>query len=193
MRNPVRLKNLRLRFLPVALAVGSALLWLEPRPASLALGSTVVLLGLALRAWGAGHLIKREQLIVSGPYAHVRHPLYLGTLLICAGFGVALGTVGWGLFALVSVWFFGSYFPAKERQESQLLEQRYGGVYAFYRSRVGALTPSVAGFRVSSAAHAEEPRALAWSGSRYADNNELGTALGVALALGLIALRLGPL
>ena len=38
-----------------------------------------------LRAWAAGHLAKNSQLARSGPYASVRNPLYIGTLLVAAG------------------------------------------------------------------------------------------------------------
>jgi hypothetical protein len=84
------------------------------------------------------------------------------------------------------VWFFASYFPAKERAESQLLEQRYGAAYVHYRARVRALLPSRTAYAAPGVC--DQPGA-AWSGARYADNNELGTALGVAAGLLLLALR----
>ena len=54
----------------------------SPRPSwtSLAVGIPVSMLGLAIRAWAAGHLEKNLALAESGPYAHVRNPLYIGTL-----------------------------------------------------------------------------------------------------------------
>ena len=93
MRNPVRLKNLRLRFLP-AYAIGGCALWLSrPSAPGLALGLLFVLGGAALRGWAAGHLIKTDAFCVAGPYAHLRHPLYCGTLLIGVGFALMLSGV----------------------------------------------------------------------------------------------------
>lgn len=201
MRNPVRLKNLRLRFLPAALAAALCVVWLEPRTGAIAAGSGLIVLGLAVRAWGAGHLVKRERLITSGPYAHVRHPLYAGTLLICLGFGLALGPLGWLLASVVLLWFVARYFPAKERHESALLEQRYGGAYVRYRSQVPALIPDwrSSGFSRRSAGRdgaaagsakvGAAPARAAWSAAHYGDNNELGTALAVTAGLLLLALR----
>ena len=183
MRNPVRLKNLRLRFLPVTLVCAAALAWLEPRSWALLSGSVLVAFGLVLRTWGAGHLSKTDQLSVSGPYAHLRHPLYCGTLLICAGFGLALGPVGWLLLALTLLWFFARYFPSKERSESDSLERRFGSAYVLYRGQVPALVPRLRPWSPAAAAP------LGWSGARYAANNELGTLLGVAAAVALLALR----
>jgi len=195
-RNPVRLKNLRLRFLPAVLAAGLCLAWFEPRPAPAAVGIALVASGLSLRAWGAGYLVKRDDLTVTGPYAYVRHPLYAGTLLICAGFGIALGPVGWLVLAMMLSWFFVSYFPGKERRESQLLEQRYGSSYTTYRSRGGALLPTLPGFQPDQAWATGPGVAVAargWSPARYSENNELGTALGVVVGLALLALRAAPL
>ena len=68
----------------------AAFLWLSaPTWTSLALGLPVSVLGLALRAWAAGHLEKNRTLAESGPYAYVRNPLYIGTLAVAAGFVIA--------------------------------------------------------------------------------------------------------
>src|SRR6266542_2512731 len=67
------------------------LLLISARPtlASLMAGAFVALIGLAIRAWASGHLKKNQELTTSGPYAHTRNPLYLGTFLL--GTGVAVG------------------------------------------------------------------------------------------------------
>ena len=64
--------------------------WLShPDAASLAWGVPVSIAGLALRGWAAGCLYKDSRLATSGPYAHLRNPLYLGTLLVATGLVVA--------------------------------------------------------------------------------------------------------
>ena len=63
----------------------------HPTHASMAMGSAVAALGLALRAWASGHLRKNDELTVSGPYAHTRNPLYLGTLVLGIGVSICTG------------------------------------------------------------------------------------------------------
>ena len=50
------------------------------------LGLGLVFSGLALRSWAAGTLHKRKRLATSGPYALVRHPLYIGSFFMMLGF-----------------------------------------------------------------------------------------------------------
>jgi protein-S-isoprenylcysteine O-methyltransferase Ste14 len=50
------------------------------------LGLGLVFSGLALRSWAAGTLHKHKELTVSGPYAIVRHPLYIGSFMMMLGF-----------------------------------------------------------------------------------------------------------
>ena len=184
MRNPIRLKNLRLRFLPLYLLGGLALVWMEPTVWGFLLGATLVLLGALLRSWGAGHLVKNDHLTTTGPYAHVRHPLYLGTLLIGMGFSIIVG--GWvalGLLALLFPWFFLDYFPRKEKVEGARLEELYGEAYTSYREQVPALWPRLKPWVPG------EIGSWGWSGQRYSGNNELGTVLALAAGIGVFALR----
>jgi len=186
-RNPFRLKNLNRRFLPAFCVALAGLALADPSPGSLALGSCGVVLGLALRSWGAGHLVKRDQLTRTGPYVHLRHPLYAGTFLIGAGFGVAMGPVGWGLLAGTGLWFALIYFPAKERRESELLEQCHGFAYVSYRARVPALVPDFTS-RLRPHSGGE-----GWRFAHYSENNELGTVLGVVAVAAVLALRAASL
>jgi protein-S-isoprenylcysteine O-methyltransferase Ste14 len=109
----------------------------HPRRESLGAGLTLALAGLLLRAWAAGHLAKYESLATSGPFAYTRNPLYLGTLIVAAGFALAswnpwLG----GLFAL---YFTAVYLPVIAEEESYL-RKRFPE-YADYAARVPRLVP----------------------------------------------------
>ena len=89
----------------------AAFLWLSaPTWTSLAFGLPVSVLGLALRAWAAGHLEKNRTLAESGPYAYVRNPLYIGTLAVAAGFVIA--SRRWELGVLFAAVFLLIYFPS---------------------------------------------------------------------------------
>jgi protein-S-isoprenylcysteine O-methyltransferase Ste14 len=92
------------------------------------------------RNWSAVVTIKEDhQMIQSGPYAAVRHPIYSGFLLAMLGSALALGEVR-GLVALplaFLAWWF------KSRLEEKFMEQKFGGAYAAYKQRVKALIPFV--------------------------------------------------
>ena len=82
----------------------------------------------------AGH-----ELIVRGPYAVARHPIYTGLLL--ASIGTALAMAEWrcilGLALIVIV------FAAKISQEEKLMLQTFPEAYPRYRQRVKALFPGL--------------------------------------------------
>ena len=63
----------------------------KPTPRALLIGAGVSVLGLAIRAWAAGHIRKNAELAISGPYAFTRNPLYLGSFLLGLGFTFASG------------------------------------------------------------------------------------------------------
>ena len=109
----------------------------QPSTGSLAIGVPVAFLGLALRAWAAGHLEKNQQLTMSGPYAHVRNPLYVGTLTAAAGFAIA--SREWPLAVLFAAAFILIYLPVVE-----LEEQHLRGLFQYfpeYAAKVPKLLP----------------------------------------------------
>src|ERR1700679_1085448 len=110
--------------------------WLShPTAPSLEVGLPVSVAGLALRAWAAGCLAKDQRLATGGPYAHTRNPLYLGTLLVAAGFSSASNSL-WlgGLFAVV---FLFVYLPVIQLEEQHL--RRLFPEYSVFASRVPTL------------------------------------------------------
>ncbi|HEU4837195.1 MAG TPA: methyltransferase, partial [Pyrinomonadaceae bacterium] len=77
---------------PLGFLCGAAFIFFaRPTPRALLIGASVSVLGLALRAWAAGHIRKNAQLATSGPYAFTRNPLYLGSFLLGLGFTIASG------------------------------------------------------------------------------------------------------
>jgi protein-S-isoprenylcysteine O-methyltransferase Ste14 len=185
-RHPFRRKNLSPRLLPAYALVLAAFVFARPSARSFALGSLFVALGAALRFWGAGHLEKNERLSVAGPYAHLRHPLYAGTLCLAIGFGVIAD--GWALPLILGGFvpvFFAYYLPYKERVESARLEWRHGVAYREYRHAVPALLPSLVPYDPARSGAGSQR----WSARRLRENDEHGTLLGIAVALLLLALR----
>jgi protein-S-isoprenylcysteine O-methyltransferase Ste14 len=181
MRNPIRPKNLNARFLPLYVVGLTILVFQPPRPDGFIVALPLIVAGTALRAWGAGHLVKNNRLTTTGPYAHLRHPLYLGTILIATGFGVWAG--GWLALAILGFlwpWFALHYFPRKEGSESARLEAAYGERFVRYRRAVPALWPRMRAWQDEQST----ARPGRWAIDRYDENNELGTLL--ALALGVV-------
>lgn len=80
----------------------------------------------------------RGQLVESGPYRWIRHPMY--TSLMLAGLAVARGTGGpWSWLALLALV---GVLLAKARLEEALMRQRHPG-YAAYAARTGRFLPFV--------------------------------------------------
>jgi protein-S-isoprenylcysteine O-methyltransferase Ste14 len=136
----------------------------SPDATSLAIGLPIALLGLLLRGWAAGHLEKNRELAVSGPYAYVRNPLYLGTLLVAGGFVIAARR--WELGALFALFFGLIYLPVIELEEQRLRE--LFPEYDRYASRVPLLVPRFGG--------RNRLRSFRWSA--YRTNEEYQAALG---------------
>jgi protein-S-isoprenylcysteine O-methyltransferase Ste14 len=109
------------------------------------MGGAVALFAASSRALGRNwSIIARtrtdHQLVRSGPYARVRHPIYLGMLLFLLGLAVA---VGHWVQLLVAVPTFLIGTAIRIRIEDQLLEQSFGDAFRKYRSTTPALLPRI--------------------------------------------------
>jgi len=81
-----------------------------------------------------------HQLVRTGPYARVRHPIYLGMLLFLLAFAVGLGH--WAeLVIALPVFLAGT--AIRTRLEDGLLEQQFGEEFRDYRSATPALIPRI--------------------------------------------------
>lgn len=131
----------RLR-VPCGFLLAAACAWLaRPSWFSLLAGLPLMLAGMALRAWAAGHLLKNERLATGGPYAHTRNPLYLGTAALAAG--VALAARRPLLALLLAAFFLLLYLPAIELEEQHL--RRLFPDYEAYARRTPRLGLRLAG------------------------------------------------
>lgn len=123
---------------PGGFVLVAAFLWLSaPTANSLLIGLPVSVLGLALRAWAAGHLEKNTTLADGGPYSYVRNPLYIGTLLTAAGLVIA--SRRWELGVLFAIVFLLIYLPVVELEEQHL--RKIFPDYSSYAQRVPKLFP----------------------------------------------------
>ncbi|MGA8670162.1 MAG: isoprenylcysteine carboxylmethyltransferase family protein, partial [Terracidiphilus sp.] len=90
------------------------------------------------RNWSRSVTIKQDhELITSGPYAVVRHPIYTGILTGFLGTAIALSQVR-GFIAFVLIFL---VFWIKLRMEEQWMRSQFGETYATYAHRTAALVP----------------------------------------------------
>ena len=167
----------RLR-VPLGFVLAAFYLWrARPTWTSLSIGTAIVLLGLIIRALAAGHIRKNLALTATGPYAHVRHPLYLGSLLLGIGFAIA-GRDVWTWAAMLLL-FLLIYVPVIRSEEAYLARQF--PEYDDYARRVPALLPS----RTSA-------RELGSGFSRqlYMQHHEYNALLGAAAMLAALLIKI---
>jgi protein-S-isoprenylcysteine O-methyltransferase Ste14 len=125
---------------PVGFLFAAAYIWLaRPDWASIGAGAVIALTGVGVRAAASGHVRKNEQLTTTGPYAYTRNPLYLGSVIIGAGFAVAARS--WWIAAMLVVIFAAIYVPVI-RAEEAFLRRRFPE-FANYAERVPRLLPRV--------------------------------------------------
>lgn len=148
---------------------GALALWLaRPTWMSIAAGASVALVGEAIRIWAAGHLEKSREVTSSGPYRFVRHPLYLGSSLLGAGFAIATASLAVGALAAL---YLGTTIPAAMRAEEAHLREKFGAAYDAYAAR----------------RHAPVPRAFSWR--RALANREHHTCAGFLAAMAVLVAK----
>jgi protein-S-isoprenylcysteine O-methyltransferase Ste14 len=111
------------------------------------LGAALTVAGILFAVWAREHLgrnwsrsvtIKQgHELIVTGPYAVVRHPIYTGILAGFLGMAIAISQVrGFIVFVLIFL-----VFRVKLRMEEEWMRSQFGETYAAYARRTAALAP----------------------------------------------------
>ena len=94
------------------------------------------------RNWSSAPMIKQQhELIRTGPYRWVRHPIYSGLLLSAVGTFLVNGKVR-GVLGVVLIYV---AFVIKSRIEEEFMVRTFGGQYDEYRRTTGAIFPRVPG------------------------------------------------
>jgi protein-S-isoprenylcysteine O-methyltransferase Ste14 len=150
--------------------------WLaEPTVRSILVGACFIVPGLVIRALASGYVQKNEQLATAGPYAYVRNPLYLGSLIMALGFAATARS--WWIAGGLALFFFTVYVPVI-RAEETFLRQRFPE-FEDYARHVPCLLPRINPFGKRSGGFSRD---LYWKHREY--NAVLGT---VAIMAALVA------
>jgi protein-S-isoprenylcysteine O-methyltransferase Ste14 len=116
---------------------------------TVAVGIFLTYAGIALAIWARWNLGQNwsgrvslkvdHELIRSGPYARLRHPIYSGLLLAMIGTAIVVGE--WrGLLAILIV---GIVHSLKAKREEALMLATFGDTYQSYRRQTGFLLPKL--------------------------------------------------
>jgi protein-S-isoprenylcysteine O-methyltransferase Ste14 len=123
---------------PLGFAFAVLYLWrARPTWLWLAVGAVIAAVGLVVRAVASGHVDKNEELATTGPYALVRNPLYLGSIIVAIGFAVAARDA---VIALVMVALFVLIYVPTILSEEEYLRNRFTEFEA-YAQAVPRLVP----------------------------------------------------
>lgn len=169
-------------------------LWRRPPRLSAVVWSlALVLPGLWLRGYASGYVKKNRELTTTGPYAHTRNPLYLGSILIAGGFALAL--LNWVVALVLALGFAAVYIPVIASEE-RFLRATFPAFDAYSRY-VPRLIPRWTPARLPGPEPSTETsgagspaRTGGFSLSLYLRHREYNAAIGAALLyLSLLFLR----
>ena len=163
---------------PLGFAFAILYIWMaRPTRTSLLAGALLLLPGLLLRGFASGHLQKDKQLTISGPYAYTRNPLYLGSLILAAGFAVAARS--WWIVTVMVAIFAAIYIPVIAGEE-RYLRHTFPG-YDDYARHVPRILPRLTPYGSQQSAYSSE---------RYWKHREYRALIGCAVILGILVLKL---
>ncbi len=141
-------------------------------------GAVLMVIGEMIRFWALGFMEKKGQkLAMSGPYAFVRNPLYVGNFFL--GLVVTVIVWNWIILVVFLVGFLGIYAGTIRGEEKHLLE-KFGKTFEDYCKNVPSLFPRFSPY--------DAPTRDAFLWSRITKHHEYITVMGVALILLLIQL-----
>jgi protein-S-isoprenylcysteine O-methyltransferase Ste14 len=133
------------------------LIFQQSTPLTLAIGFVVAFVGELIRFWGVSWAGSETRstggvggtfLIISGPFAHVRNPLYVGNILLYLG----LGIMSFALFPylqIVAIIFFLIQYYYIVKEEEKFLREKFKEQYKDYCIHVSAFFPRLFAYKNS--------------------------------------------
>jgi protein-S-isoprenylcysteine O-methyltransferase Ste14 len=172
---------------PLGFVVAAAFLWLaSPTWVTMVESLILVIPGLWLRAYASGYVRKNAELTTTGPYAHTRNPLYLGSMLIAFGFAGASGS--WIIAIALAILFAAIYIPTIQSEETYL-RANFPGFDDYARS-VPRLLPRITPAPPAPGATADAADRGRFSPALYWQHREYNSLMGAAAIYLALAVRL---
>ncbi|MGB7572531.1 MAG: isoprenylcysteine carboxylmethyltransferase family protein, partial [Thermodesulfobacteriota bacterium] len=171
----------------IPLFIGAFLLVIFAKPqfsgiwigfSGISIGMVLIFLGEGIRIWAAGHLQKNEVLTVTGPYAYVKNPLYIGSILITAGFCILADNIY--LLAAAFFMFCFHYIPYKKKVEGDRLRKIFGSQFEDYDEKVPEYLPRWTPY---------SNKKVSWQFKCFIENSEEGILLIVLAGILLVLSR----
>jgi protein-S-isoprenylcysteine O-methyltransferase Ste14 len=156
----------KVRKIPVFVGAFLLLLFAKPEPDGMVAGMILIIIGEVIRIWAAGHLQKNELLTVTGPYTYVKNPLYIGTILITAGFCIFADNIY--LLTAATFAFCFHYIPYKKKIEGDRLKKIFGRQYEDYDEHVPDYLPRWTPYSSQKAP---------WKFKTFLENSEAGIVI----------------
>ena len=138
--------------LPFLLAM---VLFAHPTLMTILCGLVLTVLGESMRSWGvayAGSLTRvtggvgAPEVVVAGPFAHLRNPLYVGNVLMYGGIGVMANALSPWLVVVALAYFVFQYAMIVSLEE-EFLEKEFGHQYLEFKNNVPRFLPRVSPYR----------------------------------------------
>ena len=130
----------------------------EPSIISMIIGFAIAISGELMRFWGVSWAgsetrttggVGGTYLIISGPFAFVRNPLYVGNILLYTGIGI----MSWSLFPylqIVALLFFAAQYHFIVLEEEKFLKEKFGEAYKNYFKSVPGFIPRFISYKDST-------------------------------------------
>jgi len=168
----------KIRRIPVFIGAALLVIFAKPNLIGMVAGFVLIVFGEAIRIWAAGHLQKNEILTVSGPYAYVKNPLYIGSILITGGFCIFADNIY--LLAAATFAFCFHYIPYKKRVEGDRLRRIFGAQFEDYDQKVPDYIPRWTPY---------SDERVSWQFKNFIENSEEGIVLIILAGIVLILSR----
>lgn len=126
----------------------------KPIGLTMSIGFVVVVIGESIRFWGvayAGSLTRvtgsvgAPEVIMSGPFAYVRNPIYVGNILTYIGIGIMANAFFPWLVLIATVWFCFQYYQIVILEES-FLEKEFDSIYLEFKRKVPRFIPRLSAY-----------------------------------------------
>ncbi len=134
------------------------LIFAYPNIWSLIVGFILTLIGELIRLWGVSWAgsetrttgnVGGTYLIISGPFSHLRNPLYLGNILMYTG----LGIMSFALFPwlqIAGLIFFSLQYYMIVQEEEKYLGEAFGNKYEAYKANVPRFIPRITKYKAGN-------------------------------------------